>query len=306
MNLSPITQTKLYGLENKFIELSNLFINNNLPTKIILSGQKGIGKCTLAYHLINFVLSKYEVNSYDTNNFSINNENKSFKLVLNNSHPNFNLIDVLTDKKQIDLTQIKLLIKNLSKSTFTTGPRIILIDNIELLNRNSINALLKTLEEPNDNTFFILIHNNKKVLPTLTSRCLNFKISLTNKNSISIFESLIGTEINQKVNNDLIDYYFTPGNLFNLLLWAQKNKIDLKNIELREFLSIILDKDLIKKDLFLNYIIYNFIELYLIKKISIKYSKLYSYFIEQFDNTKKFNLNFDVILSEFKFKVLNG
>ena len=306
MNLSPITQTKLYGLENKFIELSNLFINNNLPTKIILSGQKGIGKCTLAYHLINFVLSKDEVNSYDTNNFSINNENKSFKLVLNNSHPNFNLIDVLTDKKQIDLSQIKLLIKNLSKSTFTTGPRIILIDNIELLNRNSINALLKTLEEPNDNTFFILIHNNKKVLPTLTSRCLNFKISLTNKNSISIFESLIGTEINQKVNNDLIDYYFTPGNLFNLLLWSQKNKIDLKNIELREFLSIILDKDLIKKDLFLNYIIYNFIELYLTKKISIKYSKLYSYFIEQFDNTKKFNLNFDVILSEFKFKVLNG
>lgn len=306
MNLSPITQTKLYGLENKFTELSNLFINNKLPTKIILSGQKGIGKCTLAYHLINFVLSKDEVNSYDTNNFSINNENKSFKLVLNNSHPNFNLIDVLTDKKQIDLSQIKLLIKNLSKSTFTTGPRIILIDNIELLNRNSINALLKTLEEPNDNTFFILIHNNKKVLPTLTSRCLNFKISLTNKNSISIFESLIGTEINQKVNNDLIDYYFTPGNLFNLLLWAQKNKIDLKNIELREFLSIILDKDLIKKDLFLNYIIYNFIELYLIKKISIKYSKLYSYFIEQFDNTKKFNLNFDVILSEFKFKVLNG
>lgn len=306
MSLSPITQTKLYGLENKFTELSSLFINNKLPTKIILSGQKGIGKCTLAYHLINFVLSKDEVNSYDTNNFSINNENKSFKLVLNNSHPNFNLIDVLTDKKQIDLSQIKLLIKNLSKSTFTTGPRIILIDNIELLNRNSINALLKTLEEPNDNTFFILIHNNKKVLPTLTSRCLNFKISLTNKNSISIFESLIGTEINQKVNNDLIDYYFTPGNLFNLLLWAQKNKIDLKNIELREFLSIILDKDLIKKDLFLNYIIYNFIELYLIKKISIKYSKLYSYFIEQFDNTKKFNLNFDVILSEFKFKVLNG
>ena len=306
MNLSPITQTKLYGLENKFIELSNLFINNKLPTKIILSGQKGIGKCTLAYHLINFVLSKGEINSYDTNNFSINNENKSFRLVLNNSHPNFNLIDVLTDKKQIDLAQIKLLIKNLSKSTFTTGPRIILIDNIELLNRNSINALLKTLEEPNENTFFILIHNNKKVLPTLTSRCLNFKISLTNKNSISIFESLIGTEINQKVNNDLIDYYFTPGNLFNLLLWSQKNKIDLKNIELREFLSIILDKDLIKKDLFLNYIIYNFIELYLIKKISIKYSKLYSYFIEQFDNTKKFNLNFDVILSEFKFKVLNG
>ena len=37
-----------------------------------------------------------------------------------------------------------------------------LIDNIETLNINSINALLKILEEPNENINFILISNNKK------------------------------------------------------------------------------------------------------------------------------------------------
>ena len=43
--------------------------------------------------------------------------------------------------------------------------------------------LLKTLEEPNDNIRFILINNDKKVLSTLTSRCLSFKISLSNEQS---------------------------------------------------------------------------------------------------------------------------
>ena len=58
-------------------------------------------------------------------------------------------------------------------------PRFVLIDNIEFLNKNSINALLKIVEEPKKNLFFILIHNNQtKILPTLISRCLTFNINL--------------------------------------------------------------------------------------------------------------------------------
>ena len=81
-------------------------------------------------------------------------------------------------KKNIDINQIRDLIVKLNKSSFNNKPRFVLIDNIEYLNINSINALLKILEEPNDNIIFILINNNKKVLPTLLSRCINFKISL--------------------------------------------------------------------------------------------------------------------------------
>ena len=54
MNLIAKNQTKLYGFENVFKELCLLFNKDKLPSKILLSGQKGIGKCTLAYHLINF------------------------------------------------------------------------------------------------------------------------------------------------------------------------------------------------------------------------------------------------------------
>ena len=176
MNLEPSTQKNLYGHKLTFKTLTHLYMNNKLPSKILLSGEKGIGKCTLAYHLINFVLSKDEEYSYDYKNCEINFENKSFKLIQNNSNPNFNLIDVAKDKKNIDIAQIRELILNLNKSSFNLKKRFVLIDNIELLNTNSVNALLKVLEEPNENINFILINNNKRVISTLLSRCLNFKV----------------------------------------------------------------------------------------------------------------------------------
>ena len=178
MNLNPSNQTNLYGLENNLIELINLYKKNKLPNKILLSGQKGIGKSTLAYHLINFILSENEDSSYDLENFVINENNKSFKLIKNSTSQNFFLVDINDDKKVIDINQIRSLINILNKSSFNSKPRFVLIDNIEFLNTNSINALLKIIEEPNNDIFFILINNNKKILPTLTSRCLNFRLSL--------------------------------------------------------------------------------------------------------------------------------
>ena len=146
-----------------------------LPNKILLSGQKGIGKSTLAYHFINYVLSKNEEFKYNVDDLKINTNNHSYKLSLNKSNPNLILVDVNVDKKMIDINQIRELILNLNKSSFNDKPRFVLIDNIEFLNINSVNALLKVLEEPNQNIFFILINNDKKVLPTLKSRCINFR-----------------------------------------------------------------------------------------------------------------------------------
>ena len=167
MNLNPAKQTTLYGHHFEFCNFIGLYKNKKLPNKILLSGEKGIGKSTLAYHLINCILSFDEEYSYDKKNFKINPENKTFKLILNKSNPNFISIDIEENKKSIDINQIRNLILNLSKSSFNTKPRLVLIDNIELLNINSVNALLKIVEEPNDNIYFILINNNKKILSTL-------------------------------------------------------------------------------------------------------------------------------------------
>ena len=70
---------------------------------------------------------------------------------------------------------------------------------LNLLNINSINALLKILEEPNKNINFILIHNNKKILSTLLSRCINFKINLSNKDYIKISNQLLDNNLNNLI-----------------------------------------------------------------------------------------------------------
>ena len=116
-NITPVNQKKLHGFDNNFKELANLFDTNKLPTKIIFSGSKGIGKSTMAYHLTNYIFSRDEKNSYDINNFSISDQNHSFNLINKNLHPNFYLVDVIDGKDSIEISQIRKMINYSMKSS---------------------------------------------------------------------------------------------------------------------------------------------------------------------------------------------
>ena len=309
MNLNPLTQINLFEHKEIFNQLCKLSKNDTLPNKILLSGEKGIGKSTLAYHLINLVLSENEEHPYDFENNKINPDNKSYKLIQNKSNPNFYLIDVLEEKKNIDINQIRELIINLNKSSFNNKKRFILIDNIELLNLNSINALLKILEEPNENINFILINNNKRVLPTLKSRCLNFKVFLTKDQSIRIVNQLLNDYINTIINNKLFDYYATPGKLFKLIKLSEVYDLDLVNFDLNTTLTTIINNKIYKKDKSIIEIIYSFIELYFRNNISVENISLlksYHYFLEKINNTRTYNLDEEILFMEFEDKILNG
>ena len=305
MILNSYNQTKLYELDVKFNHLVNLHIQKKLPTKILLSGPKGIGKCTLSYHLINFILSENEVFSYDLKSLCINKDNKSFKLIQNGSSPNFTLVDVDVEKKNINILQIRNLINNLNKSSFNSKPRFILIDNIEFLNINATNALLKILEEPNKNIFFILIHNNKKIPTTLLSRCIDFKISMSNDQATNVSNKLLDGNIHDIFNQDLLNYYSTPGKIYNLVKFSIKNEINLKETNLKEFLLLLINNMYYKKNSLYKNILFDFIEIYLIKNISLLYFDHFSYFLKRIENTKKFNLDEESLFIEFKSKLLN-
>ena len=309
MNLNSSTQINLYEHKEILKHLFKLYKNDRLPNKFLLSGEKGIGKSTLAYHLINLILSENEEYPYDLENCNIKIDNRSFKLIQNKSNPNFNLIDVIDDKKNIDINQIRDLITNLNKSSFNNKKRFVLIDNIELLNLNSINALLKILEEPNENINFILINNNKRVLPTLKSRCLNFKVFLTKDQSIRIVNQLLNDDINTIINNKLFDYYATPGKLFKLIKLSEEYDLDLVNFDLNTTLTTIIKDKIYKKDKSIIEIIYSFIELYFRNNISIENISLlksYHYFLEKINNTRTYNLDEETLFMEFEDKILNG
>ena len=306
MSLNSKNQLKLYGLEDNLNELIKLYDDKKLPNKILLSGPKGIGKCTLAYHLINYILSKDEEFPYHLNSSSINKENRSYKLIQNGSNMNFALIDILADKKNIDISQIRDLILILNKSSFNTKSRIVLIDNIEFLNINSVNALLKILEEPNDNIYFILINNNKEVLETIKSRCLNFKVSLSHETSLKISNKLVEKNIFDIINKDLINYYFTPGQIYNLVEFSNKHKIELLKFNLNEFILFLIENSFYKKDQFIRLFLYELIEFYFVTKISLNDISFSNRFLKKINNVKKFNLDDETLFLEFKSKVLNG
>ena len=309
MNLNPANQLSLYGHHSEFCNFIDLYKNKKLPNKILLSGEKGIGKSTLAYHVINYILSFDEDHPYDEKNFRINPENKSFKLILNKSNPNFILIDIDEDKKSIDINQIRNLISTLNKSSFNKKPRLVLIDNIELLNINSVNALLKILEEPNDNIYFILINNHKKILPTLRSRCLNYNIHLKSEESFDITTKILGENIKNLIYENIINFYNTPGSILNLLEYANQNDVDLTKINLKDFIKKIITEKKYKKDQFVKQLLYSLIELYFRQNVSLKnisLLKIQNYFLKKINNTKIYNLDDETLLMEFEERVLNG
>jgi len=312
MILTPSNQTQLIGHDDLLLTLKNLFNDNKLPNKIIFSGQKGIGKCTLSYHLSNYIFSKKEDFSYDLQKFEINKNNKSYKLVANNSHPNFYLIHLKEDKKNIEISQIRDMISFTNKSSFDNEHKIIIIDNLEYLNSNSTNALLKVIEEPNNKVLFFLIHDNqKRIFNTLKSRCIQFKVYLKKKDNNKILSSLIDSKFYNELNNDFKHYYNTPGDYVSLYNYILSLKINLKDMSIEEFIKNIISDNSFKKSTYVKDNLIKFIELFFIKKIKNHKTKKniysqYSFFLNKFNDVKKYNLDIESFLIEFNSKSTNG
>tara|TARA_Y100000741_G_scaffold362719_1_gene349083 strand:+ start:2090 stop:3007 length:918 start_codon:yes stop_codon:yes gene_type:complete len=304
--MNPFDQTNLFGLKKYFDNFRFLYDDKKLPNKILLSGSKGLGKCSLALHLINYVLSKDEAHAYDYENLIIDENNRSFKLIKNKSSPNFYLIDIQKDKKNIDIKQIREMINFCNKSSLNNKPRFILIDNIELMNLSSNNALLKTLEEPNENIYYILINNSSKILPTVKSRCLEFKITLSHNQCIDIFNKITKKNIYNLISKNLISHYLTTGDLITLYNFADENDINLLDLTLNEFLLKVIDGKYYKKEILKLNFIFIFVQMYLLKNYkTTKDYYLYSKFIELIQNTKRFNLDTESLFIQFKHQLEN-
>ena len=309
MNLTPKNQTSLFSLNNYLLDFIKLYKKNKLPTKILLSGDKGLGKSTLAFHLVNYILSINEEHPYIVEESKINPENRFYKLTINGSNPNFSLVDTLSDKKSIDINQIRELIMDLNKSSFNEKERFVIIDNIETLNISSINALLKILEEPPTNTYFILINNDRFILPTLKSRCINFKIFLDHKTSISVINKILDDDILKYINKDLINYYTTPGQLYYLIQFFKTQEHDLNDHDVKSFLKLVIKDNLYKKNSLIKDMIFEYFEFYFRKKVKLVKSntfEYYDYFLKRINDTKKFNLDEESLFMEFEYKILNG
>ena len=198
---------------------------------------------------------------------------------------------------------------DLNKSSFNDKERFVIIDNIEMLNLNSANALLKILEEPPKNTFFILINNDRSILSTLKSRCINFRIFLSHKESIEITNKLLNGDIYEYLNKDLLNFFSTPGFFYNFISFLIANDYNLKNYTIKSFLNLIIKENLYKKNDLIKNIAFEYFEFLCRKNVSLLHQKsfdYFSYFLKRINDTKKFNLDEDSLFMEIEHKVLNG
>ena len=227
--IDPKSQLNLYDFNDYFMHFVSIFRAGKLPNVILLSGPKGTGKATFAFHFINFILSNGEDNSYSLDKFKINKKNKSFNLIQNNIHSNFFLLKNISSDDSIKIDQVRDLLVFLGKSTYNKNIKIVLIDNAEYLNINSSNALLKSLEESHKDTFFFIIHDsNKKILETIKSRSLQFKFHFTLTEKMNIFKE-ISRDYDLNINDDSIKKYLeilSPGIFLKFLLILNEFETD--------------------------------------------------------------------------------
>ena len=277
--------------------ISNLYVNRKLPQTILFTGEKGIGKLNVAYHLINFILSKDEDNEYCITTNKINSNNKTYNLLLKNIHPNLFLISLKDKKKNIDIEQIKNMKNFLNITSFSNKPKIVLIDGSEYLNLSSSNSLLKSLEENLNNVFFILVHDiKKKLLTTIKSRCIQFKFFLNNEDREKRINEILNNQFND-LSSDFKNKYISPLFFKSLLEYCNKNNLQINDINLENLLSDILKKKDYKKNEFVLKNFFLLVQLFLYKKIkkeqnNSKYFNLLKYFTQRFDDVTKFNLDF--------------
>ncbi|MGN1295446.1 MAG: hypothetical protein ACI4U5_03475 [Bacilli bacterium] len=122
------------------------------------------------------------------------------------NYADFMLID--GEKNTIKVSDIENLQKFLSSSSLEKqGKKIYIINCLENANKESVNALLKTLEEPTSSVYaFITTKNEAKLLPTIISRCQLLSLLPANKSVIK------QNAINEGVmleDADILSYFYS-------------------------------------------------------------------------------------------------
>lgn len=225
---------RCYGHESAEKAWLDAMAQNKLHHAWLIVGDKGIGKGTLARKIAAFMLDSDNPNALD---LEISSESHHLAKLLNGSHPDAFMLE---SEKEVDgeisLVDIKVddvrkLTQFLSFTPVLSKNKIAIIDAIDDMNTNAANALLKFLEEPTKNTYFLLVCNSlNSILPTIRSRCRILKLKPPSKREFT--EAL--KSINNKMSEDDCSklYNITSGSLY----YATK-LLESKNANLLEKIS---------------------------------------------------------------------
>lgn len=129
-------------------------------------GSPGVGKRALAEWLVRRILCLQPADGEPCG------ECHACNLIDTGGHPDLFRLELLEDKTEILVDQVRDFIASLALTPSVGNRRVGMIVPADRLNRNAANALLKTLEEPSGEVWLVLVTDNEDRLPvTVTSRC---------------------------------------------------------------------------------------------------------------------------------------
>jgi DNA polymerase-3 subunit delta' len=176
----------------------------------LMTGPKGIGKATLAYRFARYVLSTGAVKAAEapsmslfddepaapapaaTNDLNMPADSALFRRIAAGSHTDLLTLSPAYDAKKnveksiITVDDARKVPEFLSLTPAEGDWRVVIVDAVDQLNPNAANALLKILEEPPARAMlFLVCHQPGGILPTIRSRCRQFKLNAPNANDFS-------------------------------------------------------------------------------------------------------------------------
>jgi DNA polymerase-3 subunit delta' len=176
----PRETTALFGHREAETALLNAYRSGRIPHAWLIGGAAGIGKATLAYRMARFVLTHRNPHGADVQRaetLRVDPSEPVARQVAAGAHGGLLTLErTLNDKgvmrTVITVDETRQTIPFFGSTAAAEGWRVCIVDTVDELNPNGANALLKVLEEPPQQSLFLLVsHAPARVLPTILSRC---------------------------------------------------------------------------------------------------------------------------------------
>ncbi len=189
--IHPRLNQNLFGQEKAEKEMLAAISGGRMPHAWLIQGPPGIGKATFAYRTAKYILDLESVPSDTVANqtgMAVEPGSSSAHLVGSRGHPDLFVLRREWDRKNkrffqnISVDNVRKAIAHFDLTAAIGKYRIGIVDSADDLNRNSVNALLKTLEEPTANGLFFLLSSAPGRLPaTIHSRCRHLNLASLNE-----------------------------------------------------------------------------------------------------------------------------
>ncbi|NBM55108.1 DNA polymerase III subunit delta' [Proteus sp. G2669] len=159
-------------LNQAYRQLISMYQEGRGHHALLLHATEGMGADALSYGLSRWLMCQ------NKQGLKSCNECHSCRLMLAETHPDWHLLQNEKGKTSIGVEAVRKVTEKLEQHAQQSGARVVWIKEVEALTEAAANALLKTLEEPPKNTYFLLNCQQPEVLlATLRSRCFYYHLA---------------------------------------------------------------------------------------------------------------------------------